>query len=918
MKFITKALMGLLLLVGSAFATTTVSGTLRDLGTSTSGTFVRFYLRGCSGNQPRVGGAALISPTGSGVFYKDLSASSGSVSGTLYSTRDAAGTGNGEIECGGSLLAVWYGMVVFRNGIAGPETPIHAKNGVALDITTVTPITTSPVTTAPSGDGTYARIDTGNLPFLGLVTARGFANRRIYDTGWYSGLGAMVSDTPAGGLFYVPDNQTIATATATTINKNISGECPSKRSSTLQTTAGVNLFTGSGTVKDFLLKNCFLDGNNAGLSALSVPDFGGGNDWSNGAQLFENMRVMNWTGTALDLGQSVYWTHIIGSRFENNARSFKSKWASDFRISRSEFELPRSGTTLPQVEFMCGSSCVIDSSDFETRSGVCQPDIYIDADAPGGASGFGKIVHNKFGPENDCTNRDKVYVASRSATPNTNVYGMYFAGNDFSAVGGGVAITGFAVNLQNPIAGWRFVANRFGSYPVLINDAHSNRTNSGGHNYFGCDNSIELNGGSDPSPTNSQVKLFSNYGRGFDFICEIGHTADNTLPVFPWSRHLKETTELRNRLAYSEAIGSWTKNVGTETITCGQADRDGGTTACNITDAGAATNDGVQISISMTGARASGFFIEFDCQDTGSLKTLHSGVWDSTDGAFVDGLHWFTCGTEAKRHKFVVRGINTGHSYSLFVYPGSAIRAEAGTIRVGKFQVSDFDSDYIATNGSAAVDTNNGSNFQNGVLIQKDLTMAGANSTFIGNVAITISSNSATPSVAQGNFFIISNGSATTITNFTNGRAGQRITLLFGNTNTKIQNGSNIKLVGGQDITGQTNQILEFVFTTVWTQTDHSAVTYVQDCGSTTTCSAAQNTVKIVRGTVALSSGTPSTATVTGFSPAFSGTNTYNCTVTNETTQANPLKYSRASSSSITITGPNTVTDTVSYICIGT
>lgn len=79
-----------------------------------------------------------------------------------------------------------------------------------------------------------------------------------------------------------------------------------------------------------------------------------------------------------------------------------------------------------------------------------------------------------------------------------------------------------------------------------------------------------------------------------------------------------------------------------------------------------------------------------------------------------------------------------------------------------------------------------------------------------------------------------------------------------------------------------------------------------------------QTGVHIVEGSVALSSGTPSTATVTLVGSAiFGGTNNYKCSLANETTQANPVKYSRSSASAFVITGPNTVTDTVSYICVG-
>lgn len=92
----------------------------------------------------------------------------------------------------------------------------------------------------------------------------------------------------------------------------------------------------------------------------------------------------------------------------------------------------------------------------------------------------------------------------------------------------------------------------------------------------------------------------------------------------------------------------------------------------------------------------------------------------------------------------------------------------------------------------------------------------------------------------------------------------------------------------------------------------------VHSCGTTTTCSNTGNgSYREIIGTVALSSGTPSTATVSSISPAFTSTTSYVCTLTNMTTQANPLKVVNTSTSSFTITGPNTVTDTVAYHCIG-
>jgi hypothetical protein len=92
----------------------------------------------------------------------------------------------------------------------------------------------------------------------------------------------------------------------------------------------------------------------------------------------------------------------------------------------------------------------------------------------------------------------------------------------------------------------------------------------------------------------------------------------------------------------------------------------------------------------------------------------------------------------------------------------------------------------------------------------------------------------------------------------------------------------------------------------------------VQDCGITSSCAhTARAKFFIVAGSAPLISGTPSTVTISGFSPTFTSASSYYCTVSNETTPANSLKWVPVSSSSITITGPNTVTDTVSYICIG-
>lgn len=155
-------------------ATTPVSGNLKDLGTIPvgQGAYIRFTLRGCQGSQPTVPNVALLGGPGQ-PYYKDfVFDANGIVSGTLYSTRDSTGILGGEIECPTNIFtAAWYGMTIWIGGRAGPETPVHARNGVTLDIGTVPPLAGNPVITAPNGDSVYARLDGGNQPFSGSITA---------------------------------------------------------------------------------------------------------------------------------------------------------------------------------------------------------------------------------------------------------------------------------------------------------------------------------------------------------------------------------------------------------------------------------------------------------------------------------------------------------------------------------------------------------------------------------------------------------------------------------------------------------------------------------------------------------------------------------------------------------------------------
>jgi hypothetical protein len=93
-----------------------------------------------------------------------------------------------------------------------------------------------------------------------------------------------------------------------------------------------------------------------------------------------------------------------------------------------------------------------------------------------------------------------------------------------------------------------------------------------------------------------------------------------------------------------------------------------------------------------------------------------------------------------------------------------------------------------------------------------------------------------------------------------------------------------------------------------------------QFCGTTSACSAtAEANAKIVFGSAPLVSGTPSTVTISGISPAFTSSSDYVCTVSapGATAATALIGVTNVSSSSFTITGPGSVSTVISYICVG-
>ena len=101
-------------------------------------------------------------------------------------------------------------------------------------------------------------------------------------------------------------------------------------------------------------------------------------------------------------------------------------------------------------------------------------------------------------------------------------------------------------------------------------------------------------------------------------------------------------------------------------------------------------------------------------------------------------------------------------------------------------------------------------------------------------------------------------------------------------------------------------------------------------CGTVAACSptfsggigATAGIVRTVYGTVALGSASPSVATVTGIVPNFTSSTSFVCAVApvgaDATIAGAGVAVSNVDGTSITVTGQNTVTTVINYICVGT
>lgn len=200
-------------------------------------------------------------------------------------------------------------------------------------------------------------------------------------------------------------------------------------------------------------------------------------------------------------------------------------------------------------------------------------------------------------------------------------------------------------------------------------------------------------------------------------------------------------------------------------------------------------------------------------------------------------------------------------------------------------------------------------------------TLGVATATSINKVTITAPATAATLTIANNKTLTASNtltlaGTDSTVMTFPSTSATIARTDAA-NTFTGIQTLSSAPVLSTSTLTSGAGTI---TFPTSSITVSGAAA---QDCGTAAGACSATNTsttLKVVRGTAAATSASPSTVAITGMSPAFTSATSYSCIAEDATTATNVfvvLTAGYVSGSAVTFTGPNTLTDTIRYICIG-
>lgn len=556
---------------------------------------------------------------------------------------------------------------------------------------------------------------------------------------------------------------------------------------------------------DFLVQ--YSGSTSSGSTFFNTNDFGvGSTNFSDGRFLIERVRIQGFDNGGLSvytavIGKSTYPLTIKDCHFEGNTNSITFSDDCEFDMSHCVFgNLPTSAQV--QVAIAKHSTSHIRDCDFECNNASATSSVDIFCNVQSGNGGYVWITDNKFGAEGDSSSRKKIRFqgsASRSAI------NYRIERNNFNGVAGMTCI-----DILSPVELLKINDNNFNTFGTLVNDGQTIYAANGafGHGQF-LRNTVIHDG-------TFVYTVFNNGGRGFKDIDWPQSSADLQ------ARHLhthNEAPELRNRLTRSEAFDLWSAtNVS---VTTGQTDPFGTTRACLLTKGNVNTSENIGLSINNS-SMGTQLVVSFWAK-AGTAGQALIYLENATKGLpHEERMIKLTSGWE--RYIETFSGIYSADSYNLRIYPEGHVQS-AHTMSIFGAQVSDWDSPYLLTTGSATSTIAYGDRHERGIQLgaTANLTMSGSGilsmgttGTVITNPAITMTG--ATPSVAAGNNFFVNNGGSTTVTSFTGGTSGQYILLLGGNANTTIQNNASIKLKGAVDAVLPSNGIMTLFFTSVWTE----------------------------------------------------------------------------------------------------
>lgn len=194
---------------------------------------------------------------------------------------------------------------------------------------------------------------------------------------------------------------------------------------------------------------------------------------------------------------------------------------------------------------------------------------------------------------------------------------------------------------------------------------------------------------------------------------------------------------------------------------------------------------------------------------------------------------------------------------------------------------------------------------------------------FQGTATVATSGHPCTDSTNVGSVYTqIANPSITSICQQTGASSlGQGAFVWTPMQTTTTSGGGSVVVAAGKTLTANNSLTLAGTDATTATFPSVSITvpgTILTDCGSSASCASPTTrsaTMKVVIGTVAFSSAT--TATITGISPAFTGTQSYTCYASDPSHAAYAQSTQNQSGTSFIITSGTSNSDTWNYQCVG-